>query len=202
MKREVVEFAKMVAWFLVLFFIVNVSVVGDYEVQGNSMFPTLVDGERILVFKLPAILSGFSLFDGIDPVRTGDLVVFDSPVEPGRRYVKRVIAKGAPSRGANDVLAGSTEASAPGVRVLFDKGTVYVDNRRIDEPYLRADAPVCEDSRPEVALQPGQYYVLGDNRAPSNDSRNYGPVDKALIIGTPFLCFWPLDHIRLIRPAP
>ena len=96
-KREVREFVKMIAWFLLLFFTLKTFVIEGYEVQGPSMEPTLVDKERILVFKLPHKLSQWGPFSGIDAIGTGDIIVFDSRDDADKRYVKRVIAHGGPA---------------------------------------------------------------------------------------------------------
>ena len=75
-KREIVEFVKLVAWFLILFIALKTYVIEGYEVQGPSMIPTLRDQERILVLKLPYILSNFSIAGSYDPVDGGDIIVF------------------------------------------------------------------------------------------------------------------------------
>lgn len=148
-------------------------------VVGPSMEPTLNDGERVLVWKLPVALSRLPLIGGHVPLDPGDLVVFQRPEERGRRYVKRVIAEGAPT------------ASDPAVKVIFEKGRVFVDNRAVDEPYLtpeERDSPIDF----EATLQPGQLFVLGDHRSVSKDSLRFGPINEAQVIGRPFLRIWPL----------
>jgi signal peptidase I len=203
LKREVIEFVKMIAWFLVVFFLVKAYVVEGYEVQGPSMDPTLQDRERILVLKLPHELSKFSLFSGIEALKQGDIVVFDSPVEANKRYIKRVIAKGKGKAEAKTVSAkqeGVPEAKPKdGVRVLFDRGAVYVNNKRLEENYLPSEARSGDERCEEEYLQPGAYYVLGDNRPVSKDSRSFGPIDDGRVIGKAMICFWPPSHIRLLR---
>jgi signal peptidase I len=201
-KREIIEFVKMIAWFLIVFFIVKTYVVEGYEVQGPSMVPTLHDHERILVLKLPHILSRFDTLSGINALKEGDIVVFDSPVEHNKRYVKRVIARGSRNPGTKTVVAGQSEgnpASADVVRVQLDHGVVYVNNRRVAEDYLSRENKTASDSSSEVLLPPGTYYVLGDNRGVSKDSRSFGPVDDDRLVGKAVLCFWPPSKIRLLR---
>lgn len=200
MKREVVEFVKMIAWFLVLFFIVKTYIIEGYEVQGRSMIPTLHDRERIMVLKLPHILSEFGLFSGLNAIKEGNIVVFDSPIEKDKRYVKRVVTKGPRGRTGKMVAAGQPDASPEnGVRVLYDHGTVYVNNRRIEEKYLPANQKESEDALPEAKVLAGSYYVLGDNRNESKDSRSFGPVTDEHVIGTAFVCIWPPSKIRFLR---
>lgn len=199
-KREVLEFVKMIAWFLIAFFIVKTYVMEGYEVQGPSMIPTLNDRERILVLKLPHIISQFRLFGAMEALKEGDIAVFDSPVEPNKRYVKRVIACGPRRSGGNTASAQAEDVETDGaVHVRFDEGSVYINNRRIPEQYLPPGQRVCEDRQPDVVLPSGTYYVLGDNRIVSKDSRSFGPVDDARFVGKAVVCFWPPSKIRILR---
>lgn len=197
-KREIIEFVKMIAWFLVMFFIVKTYILEGYEVQGPSMIPTLNDHERIFVLKLPHMISQVRAFSGVNALDQGDVVVFYSPVEPNKRYVKRVIAKG-PNGYPGTVNAGDLNSPAETTTVRFDEGTVFVNNKKLDEPYLQPDQRVSPDAMANVRLSPRTYYVLGDNRNVSKDSRSFGPIDDEHVVGKALLCFWPPSKIRLIR---
>ncbi len=188
-RREIIELLKMIALFLVLFLLLKTFVIEGYEVQGPSMFPTLEDGERILVLKLPLKLSHVPLFRRYEPIQSGDIVVFESRDGARKRYIKRVIAKGL-KRGANTVSANAP--GGDGVLVQFELGDIYVNHRRVDEEYLVPEERDSPDVDEEM-LQPGEYYVLGDHRSLSKDSRSFGPVDETQIIGTALLRFWPLS---------
>lgn len=195
-KREAIEFVKMIVWFLVLFAILRTFVVEGYEVQGDSMAPTLTDHERILVFKLPHNLSKLWPFRGIEALKEGNIVVFDSLNEPDKRYVKRVVARGPKRLPSNKVEAGRFgQDASPGeaITVKFEEGKVFVNDRRVEETYLPSDTPPCGETCPEAwMLPPSSYYVLGDNRPVSKDSRSFGVVDDDHVIGKAVFRFWPL----------
>ena len=201
-KREVIEFVKMVVWFLALFVVLRTFVIEGYEVQGPSMEPTLCTRERILVLKLPHVLSQWSLFGDWDPIESGDIVVFRSPGDDSKRYVKRVVAKGPKKRGSKTVDAGENPGDAPGgntVSVGIAEGKLYVNQRRVEEDYLPEGAdPYMKDSG-EATLGPGKYYMLGDNRGKSKDSRVFGPVSGERLIGRAVLRFWPPNKISLLQ---
>lgn len=184
-------------WFLVLFLFLRTFVIEGYEVQGPSMVPTLEDRQRILVFKLPHIVSQLSLFSSMTPFDEGDIVVFQSPDDFNKRYVKRVIAHGPPRDRGNTVIAGEvTGESEAGIPVEIVDGVVYVNSRRVSEDYLNGPPPPEHVDR--VMLKPGTFFVMGDNRAISKDSRSFGPVDDSYMIGRAVLRFWPLSAFGLL----
>jgi signal peptidase I len=137
-------------------------VVQAFKVQGTSMSPELRDGERILVNK-------FLYYFG--DIHRGDVVVFWYPEDPELSFIKRVVA-------------------LPGETVEIRSGTVLVNGSPIDEPYVagpNADLRTFESQE----VKPGHFYVLGDNRKGSNDSRSWGLVPKRYIYGKAFLRIWP-----------
>lgn len=145
-------------------------VVESCPVLGPSMEPTLLEGERVLVWKL---YPGDLHFD------RGDLLVFARKEERGRRYIKRLIAQ------------GSAERPVP---IVVEKGRVFVDNQAVDEPYLlpeERESPVDYQD----TLQPGHFFLLGDHRSVSKDSLRFGPVREADIIGRAFFRIWPLSRM-------
>lgn len=138
------------------------------KVEGTSMMPSLVDQERIFINK-------FIYRFGLGEIERGDMVVFWFPGDPTKSYIKRVIA-------------------LPGDTVRIDEGIVEVNGIRLDESYV--PEPYRDTvSRPPVTIPPDQYYVLGDHRSSSNDSRNWGPVHRNQIYGKAVFVYWPLDKM-------
>ena len=197
-KREIIELIKMVALFLVLFMLLKTFIIEGYEVQGPSMYPTLEDGQRILVLKLPFKLSHTPIFRSLEPIKPGDIVVFESKDGSRKRYIKRVIAKG-PRQAANAVSANSPHQGGPDNTTLvqFNLGEVYVNHHRVDEHrYLVPEESESPDFD-EATLESGEYYVLGDHRSLSKDSRSFGPITEDQVIGKALVRFWPLGKIHL-----
>src|SRR5579875_2459961 len=133
------------------------------KVEGTSMMPTLQDQERVFINKFVYKL---------EPIERGDVIVFRYPRDPSKSYIKRVIA-----------VAGD--------RVRIEAGVVFVNGHRISEPYVPR---MYEDVRsyPETVVPPHSYFVLGDHRNLSNDSRDFGPVDVSYIYGKAVFGYWPV----------
>ena len=140
------------------------------KVEGTSMMPTLQDQERVFINKFVYKL---------EPIERGDVVVFRYPRDPSKSYIKRIIA-----------VAGD--------RVRIDAGVVYVNGRRLGEVYVPR---MYEDVRsyPETIVPPHSYFVLGDHRNLSNDSRDFGPVDEDFIYGKAVFGYWPVEKLGTLR---
>lgn len=145
-------------------------VVQAFKVQGTSMSPELGDGERILVNKF--------LYHFGD-IHRGDVVVFWYPEDPSLSFIKRVVG-------------------LPGETVEIRDGVVYVDGERVAEDYVSGEN-ADRRSYPATAIRPGHYFVLGDNRKGSNDSRSWGFVPERYIYGKAFLRIWPLGHVGSVE---
>jgi signal peptidase I len=142
------------------------------RVEGTSMMPALVDQERIFINK-------FAYRFGISDIQRGDTVVFWFPGDPSKSFIKRVIG-------------------VPGDKVQVTDGQVSVNERAIDEPYV-PEAYRDHVSTPLRVVPPGEYYVLGDHRSSSNDSRMWGTVPRHYIYGKAAFVYWPLDRMGLLR---
>jgi signal peptidase I len=140
------------------------------KVEGTSMMPSLEDQERIFVNKFVYRL---------EPIERGDIVVFRYPRDPSKSYIKRVIG-----------MAGD--------RIRIDGGQLYVNGEAQEEDYV---PPAYTDSRsyPELIVPENSYFVLGDHRSMSNDSRDFGPVNQGYIYGKAVFGYWPMDKLGRVR---
>jgi signal peptidase I len=142
------------------------------QVEGTSMMPSLEDQERIFISKFVYRL-------GIEEIRRGDTVVFYFPADPRKSYIKRIIG-------------------IPGDRVRIQQGLVFVNGAALKEDYVPA-AYRDNGSMPEVLVPPDSYFVLGDHRTSSNDSRHWGFLPRRNIYGKAVFVYWPLDKIGPVR---
>jgi len=140
------------------------------KVEGVSMMPLLEDQERIFVNKFVYRL---------EPIERGDIIVFHYPRDPSKSYIKRVIG-----------VAGD--------RVRIEGGQVYVNDEPLDESYV---PPAYTDamSYAEITVPPNYYFVLGDHRSKSSDSREFGPVNQSYIYGKAVFGYWPMDKLGRVR---
>jgi len=140
------------------------------KVEGTSMMPTLEDQERVFINKFVYKL---------EPIERGDVIVFRYPRDPAKSYIKRVIA-----------VAGD--------HVQIQAGVVFVNGRRLREPYVPR---MYEDVRsyPDTVVPPHSYFVLGDHRNLSNDSRDFGPVDEDFIYGKAVFGYWPVEKVGTLK---
>ena len=142
------------------------------KVEGTSMEPGLVDQERIFINK-------FIYRFGFGAIERGDLVVFWFAGDPTKSYIKRVIGM-------------------PGDRVEIQEGVVFVNGEQLEERYV-PDEFRDRRSRPALTVPPDQYYVLGDHRNSSNDSRAWGPVEREMIYGKAVFVYWPIEKMGLLE---
>ena len=140
------------------------------RVEGTSMLPMLEDQDRLFINKFVY---------HFENIRRGDVVVFLFPGDHTKSYIKRVIA-------------------LPGDDLRIDHGTVSVNGVALKEPYVPFR---YEDDRsqPEMRVPQGEYFVMGDHRAISSDSRDFGPVARPLIYGKAAFVYWPMDQAGVIR---
>ncbi len=193
--NEIFAFVKLLFIFILCVWFIHSFVVEGYEVWGPSMKGTLNEGDRILVFKLPCVLKRFPLIPEQWKIHEGDIIVFEGKGEDNRRYVKRVIAM-VPSNSSNRIVSASenTMQEISQKKVEYLNNRVYVNNTLLDEPYINFEFK-GSDEDDMIFLNPGEYYVLGDNRKVSKDSRYFGPITEDQIVGKAVFQFWPLSKI-------
>jgi signal peptidase I len=147
---------------ILLAFIVIVFLYQPVQVEGTSMMPRLENHERIFINKFVY---------RFEPIQRGDIVVFWYPLDSSKSYIKRVIG-------------------LPGEWVSIEDGRALVNGVPLAEPYLPAYYQ-DHQSYPPVHVEPNHYYVLGDHRDASNDSRVWGTVDRKYIYGKAVFVYWP-----------
>jgi signal peptidase I len=140
------------------------------RVEGTSMLPVLEDQDRLFINKLAY---------RVGEIHRGDVVVFLYPHDHQKSYIKRVIA-------------------LPGDDLRIDHGQVYVNGKHMVERYV--PARFADDrSQPEMTVPQQEYFVMGDHRSISSDSRDFGPVDRELIYGKAAFVYWPMDQAGVVR---
>ena len=167
---QVFDLVRFVAICLAIVIPVRIFIAQPFIVEGESMTPTFQDKNYLIVDQLSYRLS--------DPQR-GDVIVFKYPDNPKRFFIKRIIG-------------------TPGDTISFDGKVISITNEEypdglvLDEPYIAREVFHSETT----TLGEEQYYVMGDNRSNSSDSRSWGPLDESFITGRAWLRLWPLSKIN------
>jgi signal peptidase I len=140
------------------------------RVEGTSMLPRLEDKDRLFINKFVYHLSA---------IERGDVVVFRYPRDPEKSYIKRVIA-------------------VPGDRLRIDHGSVILNGKELDEDYVPRR---YRDNRSmaEIVVPQDTFFMMGDHRSISSDSREFGPVDRDLIYGKAAFVYWPARDAGVVR---
>jgi signal peptidase I len=185
-RRAIVELLRTAIQVLVLFLILS-ALIGRFEIHQVSMEPNFHEGQRVIVSKLDGIWS--SLFvrtaqaaeahkkSPFAPQR-GQVVVFNPPTGEGDALIKRVIAM-------------------PGDMVELRDDRVFVNGQLLDESYVNGQPTSCNNACTPIRLDADAYFLMGDNRPSSLDSRSFGPVRAERIIGRVVMRYWPLDKIEI-----
>jgi signal peptidase I len=170
-RRWVIEWVVILLVAVGVAFLVRTYVAQTYFVPSTSMWPTLKDGDRIVVSKI---------YGAIEP---GDIIVFKRPPaehcggEPVPDLVKRVIG-------------------LPGQTVSATSGNVYITGKLLNEPWLPKGKQTYTTMTGPRKVPKGDYFVMGDNRVDSCDSRMWGPVKASYVVGKVFLILWPPSQFR------
>jgi signal peptidase I len=140
------------------------------RVEGTSMLPMLEDQDRLFINKMAY---------RVGDIQRGDVVVFLYPHDHSKSYIKRVIA-------------------LPGDDLRIDHGLVYVNGKQIAEKYVPLRFS-DERSQSEMTVPQREYFVMGDHRSISSDSRDFGPVSRELIYGKAAFVYWPMEQVGVVR---
>lgn len=171
------EVAKIVLISLVIIIPIRHFIVQPFYVKGASMEPNFYDHEYLIIDEI-----GYRFKDP----RRGDIIVFRYPRNPQEFFIKRIVG-------------------LPGEKIEIKDGNVYIFNEEnkdgfiLEEDYLANDVKTYSTTEDVITLDKDDFFVLGDNRNSSKDSRSFGPVDQSFIIGRVMLRGWPFDRINLFE---
>ena len=140
------------------------------RVEGTSMVPMLQDQDRLFINKVAY---------RVGEIQRGDVIVFHYPRDPEKSYIKRVIG-------------------LPGDHIRIEHGHVFVNGHPLVEAYVPSRY-ADERSEPEVGVPGHEYYVMGDHRSISSDSRDFGTVDRSFIYGRAAFVYWPMSEAGVVR---
>lgn len=173
-----VEIIKVVIISLAIIIPVRYFLIQPFYVKGASMEPNFHDHEYLIINE---ILYRF------DQPQRGDIIVFRYPKDPSQYFIKRIIG-------------------LPGEKIKFKDNKIYVYNDQLknyvelsEEVYLSEDVETTHRGKSEFELGPDEFFVMGDNRDASLDSRGFGPVPRRLIIGKAWVRGWPFDKITIFK---
>jgi signal peptidase I len=171
--RNLVEWVAIVVGALAVALLVKTFLIQAFFIPSLSMFPTLDEGDRVLVNKL-----SYRLHD----VHRGDLVVFERP-------------EGQPESDIKDLI--KRVIGLPGEMIEAREGVIYIDGEELDESDYLVEGTTT-DNLPRQEIPDGHVFVMGDNRGDSADSRVFGPIDEDTIVGRAFVKVWPFTEISLL----
>ena len=171
-RRELRAWARDLVIALSLAMVIIVFFYQPVKVEGTSMAPLISDQERIFINKFVY---------RFEPIERGDVVVFWYPLDRSKSFIKRVIG-------------------LPGETVEIRRGRVFVNGKQLDEDYVPPQYADYGNFGP-IRVPANSYFVLGDHRASSNDSRIFGPVESGYIYGKAVFVYWPMDRFGSLPTA-
>lgn len=180
LKRIIVsffDFLQGIVVFMAILVMIYLFIISPQEINGASMEPNFYNRELILTNKIIYKLK---------PPKRGDVVIFKSPKNKEIDYIKRVIA-------------------VPGETIKLENSTFYINGQKLEEPYLPSTTYTsggsCLTEGAQIIIPEGKYFLAGDNRAHSSDSREFCPVPLVDFIGQALLRYWPVTKTGII-PHP
>lgn len=171
----VLELLQVVVFAISIFLFVYLLVLQPHKIKGASMEPNFLDGEYLLTDKVSY---------RIGQPKRGDVIVFKAPPAYKDEFIKRIIG-------------------LPGEEIKVEAGKIYINGHELEEQYLPDDVNIAAGRyTPEgvsVIIPPESYFVLGDNRDHSLDSRNIGPIERQYITGRAWLIYWPVSKVGTVQ---
>ena len=170
------DFLETIIVSLAIFIVLYVFAIQPHQVKGLSMYPTLDNGEYLLTNKVTYRFS---------QPQFGDIIIFRAPHNEEYEYIKRIIG-------------------LPGDKIKISKGKFYLNGVVLDESLYLADDIITFQERylkenVEITVPPDSYFVAGDNRPHSSDSRDFGPVPEDNIVGKAWLRYWPPQSVGILQ---
>lgn len=167
------SFIQSIVITILLAFLLRVFVVQPFVVEGSSMEPNFHNNQYIIIDKV-----SYRFRD----IQRGEVVVLHPPVDLSQNYIKRIIG-------------------LPGETVTVQEGEVFINGTKLEEPYLGSEQHKTNqfNTTSPVVLGPNDYFVMGDNRGHSSDSRDWGKLDKTAIEGRTWFIVFPLSDFSFIR---
>lgn len=157
-----------------IFVVIYAFLVRPFQVNGLSMYPTFHNGEYVFTNLLSQRLG---------PLKRGDVIVFKAPPSQDKDYIKRIIG-------------------LPGDQVMIKDGKIHVNGKLLNEPYIApgviTDGRAYAQEGEVITVLPNNYFVVGDNRPNSSDSRDWGLVSFDKVIGKSAVVYWPIDRLRFV----
>lgn len=172
LRRELRTWTRDLAVALGLALVIIVFLYQPVKVEGTSMAPLLSDQERIFINKFVY---------HFEPIERGDVVVFWYPLDRSKSFIKRVVG-------------------LPGETVAIRSGKVYINGTELAEQYV-PKSYLDDSNYGPLTIPPNEYFVMGDHRDSSNDSRVFGPVQRRFIYGKAVFAYWPVDHFGSLESS-
>lgn len=166
--KSVRDWAKTIIIALIIALPIRYFIAEPFIVSGASMDPTFASGQFLIVDRLTY---------RFEPPKRGDIIIFEYPNNPEVYYIKRVIG-------------------LPGETLRLENGIVLINEKPLDEKYI-APVHISMDTMAPITLGETEYFVMGDNRAQSSDSRFWGPLESKFIVGRPALRLLPLGKLSV-----
>ncbi len=182
MKKEIIEWIKAIGFALIIFFALNIFI-STTTVYNTSMYPTLIEGDRLVLLRT-------------QDVERGDIVSFESDMTLTKKdieslnFIQRLIVNENTKKNLiKRVIAG------PGDTIEIQSGVVFVNDEIIDEPYIHT---VTNHDVEKITIPENMYFMMGDNRYVSLDSRQLGPIESDRIIGKSVVRFFPIGRMGTV----